>query len=358
MQRRLLCAIALLLFMTVQPISQMLAVSLERAIEDRPDDSTLPQIHVMYVLPSDGVDQQLDTDGTITRTVSLWNDWLAQESGGTRLRLDTYQGDLDITFFRLSATDDEVTARGAFVRDEIEAQLIEANFTKPDKIYAVYYGGGSTFACGGGAWPPELPGIVGALYLNGTPPNSTPCNTNILGGETPQYLEFAMIHEVFHTLGVVETCAPNHTLRGHTSDDPSDLMYAGDLPWTPSKLDIGHDDYWGHNNAGCLDLSKSEFMEQVALAGEATKHATPDQETCSIASRTEVTVTIINNTAQSVNLLWVDFECKEVQYAVIPPNQSVVQPTYTGHIWRIRDARSNQVLKEFTATKNETVSIP
>jgi hypothetical protein len=36
-------------------------------------------------------------------------------------------------------------------------------------------------------------------------------------------------------------------------------MYAGDLPWTPSQLDVGRDDYYGHAGA-CADLARSALM--------------------------------------------------------------------------------------------------
>ena len=34
-------------------------LALQRATSDRPDDTSLPQIHLMYVLPSDGADRAL-----------------------------------------------------------------------------------------------------------------------------------------------------------------------------------------------------------------------------------------------------------------------------------------------------------
>jgi hypothetical protein len=40
-------------------------------------------------------------------------------------------------------------------------------------------------------------------------------------------------------------------------------MYAGDQAWTPQVLDVGRDDYFGANRAGCLDLTKSEHYEGV-----------------------------------------------------------------------------------------------
>ena len=33
-----------------------------------------------------------------------------------------------------------------------------------------------------------------------------------------------MIHEIFHTIGIVPTYAPHHTLAGHVSDSSNDLM--------------------------------------------------------------------------------------------------------------------------------------
>ena len=234
-----------------------------RSMIDRPDDISGPQIHTMYVLPSDGVDKSLDTDGTIATSMKATQRWLSSQVS-QHLRLDTFDGDLDVTFFRLDLTDEEVAAMGPHVRDQIELELSQAGRLAPDKIYAVYYGGKSTFACGGGAWPPDLPGVVAAQYLNGEPPGAPPCNTNPPGTSptTMGYQEFAMLHEIFHTLGAVPRGAPNHVLDGHVGDDPTDLMYAGSLPWRPQDIDIGRDDYYGHNNPNLLDLEDSPYLSR------------------------------------------------------------------------------------------------
>jgi hypothetical protein len=238
-----------------------------RATVDRVDDSIAAQLHVIYALPSDGVDRALDTDGTLERSVSSFESWLAGKTDGRRLRLDTFAGALDITFLRLSRTDAELASHGALVRDEIEQELDAAGFDAPNKVYAVYYDGTSNFSCGGGAWPPSLPGNVAALYLDGLPESPVPCRSNPFAGPgaPPGYLEFAMLHEIMHTLGFVATCAPNHHRAGHVSDNPDDLMWAGDGPWVPSGwgnvvLDAGGDDYYGHSNAGCLDLDDSPLL--------------------------------------------------------------------------------------------------
>jgi hypothetical protein len=242
---------------------------LARSTVDRSDDvRRKPQVHVMYVLPSDGPDRTLDTDGTLKNTVSSFQGWLAGKTQGKQaLRIDTFNGSLDITFFRLSRTDEEIASFGPFVRDQIEAELVAAGLTAENKVYAVYYDGTSTFACGGAAWPPTIPGRVAALYLHGLPQGPVPCSSNVFAGPggAPTFLEFAMLHEIIHTLGFVPTCAPNHWRAGHVSDDPNDLMWAGDGPWVPSGwenvvLDAGNDDYYRAHIRGCLDLARSSFL--------------------------------------------------------------------------------------------------
>jgi hypothetical protein len=235
-----------------------------RSTIDRPDDRSGNQIHVMYVVPSDGTDRSLDTTGTIATSVSAIERWFEDQSGGRQLRFDLHEGELDITFHRLGRTNAQIASFGPFVRDEIEKDLKQAGFNQAGKIYAVYYDGRSTFSCGGGFWPPTLPGNVVALYLKGEPPGAPACATNEFASSpfNPAYWEFAMLHEILHGLGVVARCAPHHTLEGHVSDDPRDLMYAGPQPWQPSLLDAGNDDYFQHEAAGCLDLEDSPFLVQ------------------------------------------------------------------------------------------------
>jgi len=233
-----------------------------RVFVDQLDDFGGPQIHYMYVLPADGNDERLDINGAIATSVASIQNWISSQTAGRRLRVDTFRGRVDVTFYRLRQTDAQVAASGAYVRDRIEQELKAAGLTSPGKLYAVFYGGGSTYACGGGAWPPVLPGIVAAQYLKGTPPGAIPCSTNPVGASTsqPGYEDFAMLHELLHTMGIIASCAPHFTQAGHVSDDPRDLMYAGPQPWRPSILDVGHDDYYTHGNAACLDLGKLPWL--------------------------------------------------------------------------------------------------
>jgi len=242
----------------------------QRATTDRPDDLATDrwQVHAMYVVPADGQDRELDLEGSIARSVAAFQTWLAEQSGGSRLAVDTFEGELDVTFHRLDVTDADMAANDPRIRDVLDALLAEAGFDSPRKLYALYYDGRSDYSCGGGAWPPQLVGRAAALYLHGEPPGAPPCDTNTLGASPtePGYLDLGMLHEMFHTLGAVGTCAPNHTLAGHTSDAPTDLMYSGDEPWYASALDVGNDDYWGHGRSDCTDLARSVFLDPLPQA--------------------------------------------------------------------------------------------
>ena len=226
----------------------------------------------MYVVPSDGMDRSFDVNDTIVNSTAAWESWLSDQTGGRRIRLDTYFGQPDITFARLSQTDAQLAAYGPSIRDQIEAELHTHGFNAANKIYALFYDGSSTFACGGAAWPPVLPGNVVALYLGGVLSGVPWVWTPTPSRKPPGYREFSMIHEVLHALGFVATCAPHHVLSGHASDDPHDLMYAGPEPWQPSILDTNHDDYYAANVPGCLDFSQSTFLDSSSTKAEKTFH--------------------------------------------------------------------------------------
>jgi hypothetical protein len=241
-----------------------IATLLPRVFMDRPDEQTGPQIHVMYVLPSDGADQQLDRTGQLQGSVASLNEWMITQTGGKRMRVDTYDGGkLDVTFLRTPQDAATLRAAGAALRDKLEYLLLGNGFDKVDKVYVVYYGGSNDTNCANAAWPPTLPGIVGGIYLLTTVPGAAPCNSTgfATAAEAPRYTEFVALHEVLHVLGFVAQCAPNHTLAGHTSDGPEDLMYAGNQPWRPAVLDTNRDDYYGTGSSVCPDLADSAFLD-------------------------------------------------------------------------------------------------
>jgi hypothetical protein len=252
---------------------------LDRSEVDRADDVAGYQVHVIYAVPSDGPDLERDTSGAVERSFSAINDWLAGETGGPRLRVDTFDGRIDVTFVRLPASNAHILSCGPYVRETLERQLVAVGFDAPEKLYAVYYDGQSSYACGGGPWPATVPGHVAAIYLDGlstgedcaTAPLQCKCNSV---GEGTRYFEYAILHEIVHGLGVAATAAPHEHASGHVFDpgaiDPArDLMYSPrvDHPEDPYwgiydglLLDVGRDDYYGHDGA-FVDLADSIFLE-------------------------------------------------------------------------------------------------
>jgi hypothetical protein len=222
-----------------------------RSEVDRADDLIGTQVHIVYVIPSDGNDRRLDVSGTLARSVASFHNWFIQQSGGLAFRMDQYKGEPDITFFRLSKTNAQVVALNAGVVLEIQRQLSDAGKVEQNKQYLVYYDGASNYACGGAAWPPTVPGQVAAMYLQGVV-SGISCGAQqfvVSATDFPRYWEFAALHDLLHTIGIVATNAPSHV-----SDYPAhvpernDLMYSGPLPWILSSattIDVGANDYFG-----------------------------------------------------------------------------------------------------------------
>jgi hypothetical protein len=260
----------------------------DRATANRPDDNAYDQVRVLYVLPADGSDQNRDTNGQICNSVRGFARWFHAQADAY-LRLDTFGGELDIGFVRLAKTDVEMRGNDpnnqtidtgiAFVRERIERELVLLGAIDRNKLYAVYYEGSSTYACGAGAYPPLITARVGAMYLNGLPPGlTTPCGQSFPWGQpslTPSYIDYGMLHELVHSMGVVASGSPNQHLSGHVFDANAvapnrDLMYSprpssNDPGWATNDpagliLDLGKDDYF---TAGDVDLSTMSLLSPL-----------------------------------------------------------------------------------------------
>src|SRR3989344_578449 len=273
-----------------QKICYQITGPTQRNLTDQEDDSTDYQIHVLYVVPKDGVDHQYDTNGAIALSVSSWQNWLCNQTNGQYLKLDTSNGVLDITFVRLNSTNNEIESGSElpysgvdpnynpYVVNDLWIQLNDLGYREPNKIYAVYYDGSSNYSCGGGGRPFN----VAVEIMQGGDPSFGPdamCDSVHLTTDIryPSNMEFGMIHELIHGLGFAPQCYPHYTgylgerrgsldeniLQGHVSDGNYDLMYTGDDTWMTGPgmvLDKNHDDYYDTNIPGCLDLKKSAFL--------------------------------------------------------------------------------------------------
>jgi hypothetical protein len=213
-----------------------------RSTFDRPAEVTGRQIHVIYMLPADGVDRGYDTTGVLAHSVALFQNWFAERTG-TRLREDTYEQRLDVSFFRSSRSDATIASYGTQVLSRIYGELRLAGFDRAETKYLIYYGGTNQITCGNAMQD----GPAAAVYLLGRVGGKT-CGdgASLRVRLVPDYWEFAMLHEVIHTLGMVDGGAPhhNHDSPWHVQDG-ADLMHGGGGLWAPTLIDRDNDDYYG-----------------------------------------------------------------------------------------------------------------
>ena len=241
----------------------------ERTTVDRVDDIHGPQVHFLYVVPADGTDRELDTNGRLDASIARVQRWMVTQTQNLSLRIDTYQGAPDVTFVRLPHSDAQATSTNPWPIWVIGEDLVAAGFRDPQKVYAVFYDGRSSWACGG-AKSPALPKL-GAMYLQAWPTNDPqPCAAAPgfgSGDESPGYFEIGLLHEVLHAIGFAPPCAPHLTETDHVNDSPTDLMYHPDArspapwDWPRAVLDFNHDDYFGDRTPpGCPNLRNSPFL--------------------------------------------------------------------------------------------------
>lgn len=228
-----------------------------RATADRPDDFDGPQIHVVYALPSNAEDRNLDRYGNIADSFEAIQGWISDEIG-RRLRLDTYEGELDVTFLRLSFDTQEGDGTNLDLVGRLLDETRAAIGQKPDTIYAFYYQGRATGLCGSA----PRPGPAAAVYV------SDSCSRSIPGAdpEEASTYEAVMLHELLHAFGAVPDCAPSQGNGAHVTDDPTDVMYAGVERGGRDEavIDTGRDDYFGHGRASCLDTAHSPYWDPVS----------------------------------------------------------------------------------------------
>ncbi|TVQ02625.1 MAG: fibronectin type III domain-containing protein [Balneolaceae bacterium] len=240
-----------------------------RSFMDRPDEISGPQVHVIYAVPYDGLDRQLDANGTLTASIASFHNWFMQRSG-LHIRFDRYNGEVDITFHRFRLTDQELQPWSSRLVLRLQEELKTAGLIREDKIYLIYYDGSSSLACGGASWPPRVPGQSAALYLRGAPSPSSCYSRSFVSSATdfPQYWEFAALHDLLHVLGIVSENAPYHAddYPAHINE-PVDLMHSGPQPWILGEMtgiDVLGNNYFGPDVPGdAVHLADSPFVEKI-----------------------------------------------------------------------------------------------
>lgn len=226
----------------------------QRSTTDRPDQVSGPQIHFLYIIPQDGQDDSLDLEGSLLNSVGSVQTWLAGQTGGRTLRMDTFEGVLDVSFARLDQTGSEISASGEQADDIIRAKLLASGFDNTEKLYVIYYDGEVTSQF---CTRRESDQPVRMLYFF-----LGRCD-HLRFADSPtdamKSAEATLMHDILHLLGFVGEGAP-HEVNGHVTDDPQDIMDFNH-PSPPYHLDVGRDDYYGENvPEGVLNFVESPFL--------------------------------------------------------------------------------------------------
>lgn len=221
-------------------------------------DPVANSIHIVVAAPSD-VPFTI-TDEAALHTVRVAEGWLRDQSG-RGLRLDTADGDVEVSRLRFSRTredlQDEIAFSGYFGFEGVFDEVIAGGFANPRKKYVVFV---ESLWSGNVAGIADSPGPIGLVFTS-----EVDVDTSLTW--TSSDVPAVVLHELFHTVGAVSTCAPNATPGGGHVAEELDLMYDGLLA-DPELLvlDVGRDDYWGQGDSLCdgepyPDLSLTPYFE-------------------------------------------------------------------------------------------------
>ena len=216
----------------------------ERANEDRPDEREGEQIHFVYGVQVGNESLEYDRDGDIALIATWMQEWLVEQAGMT-WRFDTHNGELDVSFLPirfvsegLPGSREEIDGIIDQFRDALEAR--DGGQLNPQKKYAVFF----HYDGAEGVFGPS--GVAGSQVA-----------VILIPGPLHEEIAALAIHEVLHTLGAVPACAPHSTPGAHVTDNRLDIMSEG--VYVDGVLDWGNDDYFRHDNAGCLDIEDSPY---------------------------------------------------------------------------------------------------
>jgi hypothetical protein len=285
-------------------------------------DLTVPeQVHAVYVLPADGIDQYASLAGRIAADAAAISAWWERQDPGRAPRFDRFPfpgctapfADLDVGFLRLPRNGaDYVDGAG----DRLLADLGELKQLASAKLL-IYYDGPPVLdprVCGTAFIPSQaVVRLGGAFGLTFVWVRST-CAGDVGAGRLAAAVA---AHELIHSLGALsQPGAPNECPPpdgGHVCDSPADILFPTASPDTTLEsqiLDVDRDDYYGHQGSW-IDVQDSPWLArlpQVRLslgvrasggAGGRLEVAQPVPASCSASCAflldpgTQVTVTAV-----------------------------------------------------------------
>jgi len=260
--RRLLVVVAALAALAAAPsASAAVWCGGDQTAADRPDAATGPQLHLVYAIPSDGVNAFGTFASAIASDVELVDAWWRAQDPARTPRFDLAAfagcsgfGALDVSFVQLAQTSVQLSALTGNARYSQIFRLVPSYGRWKKTV--VYYDGPlqdpSLCGTGGGST------TTGLLSLAVVYPRSSCARTQSLRAAV-------LAHEVTHELGWPDGRHPHPCPGdlGHVCDSNHDLMYpvlsVGSID--ELVLDVGRDDYY--RSGGSTDLSTSTWLRHL-----------------------------------------------------------------------------------------------
>lgn len=244
-----------------------------RTVVDRPDDVAGPQVRAMYVRALGTPDRALDTGLEIAAAMREMDAYLRSQTGGTGIRLDTFDGHVDVGYLPLALTPAEMADQGWCEGERCPSDIDfgrvmrEAGYDDPNKWYVFFYDGGIEPAglCGGA-------GRGRTVLINLADFAAGRCDIPWRADKLDTWsLGLLVLHELMHSLGAVCPAAPTSD-GGYHSTVTNDLLYArADGPGI--TLDAARDSYWGPGAPSGCDVSRHPLFttDPNALPNDGTR---------------------------------------------------------------------------------------
>ncbi len=144
---------------------------------------------------------------------------------------------------------------------------------------------------------------------------------------------------------------------GSGGDAPSQAKSDGGARVIIGQEDAGASPTAPGTNGGTTgNTSATGLCKALTAAGSGAPVACSDAD----AGTTDASITLKNGCGEDVELVWVDYACKEVSYQTVAAGSEITQGSYAGHPWRVRLAKGGAVVKDIPrlAVGNTTVTLP
>lgn len=224
-----------------------------RSLVDRPDDLTGYQVRLIYVVPSDVKDRNLDTDGTIGKWIEEVRK-ISRVQTGLTPRFDSHQNKFDIGFLKSKYTIAQLvgTATSTNADDLLRKELPTSEQDSLKGIGFVIDGRViSTGYCGYASMPGKYftAWLGEKCWENSDWYNNRPYIT---------WIAMTILHEWLHNLGVEHTCVKDDLMWGSGCE----ATERGDN----NSIDAKRENYLRANKSG-IDISQLPVWEETFKSG-------------------------------------------------------------------------------------------